>query len=45
MAKTANVTKRTTRMVENMIVLRTPETLLGVNAPRVKIAPDSFGAS
>ena len=45
MAETTNVTKKTTRMVGNKIVLRTPETLLVVNAPEVKIVPDSFGAS
>ena len=45
MAETTNVTKRTNRMVKNRIVMTMPETLLEGNAPRVKTAPDSFGAS
>ena len=44
-AKMIKATKRTTRMVKNKIVMPMPETLLEENAPRVKTAPDSFGAS
>ena len=44
-AKTTNAAKKIARMVGNKSVIIMPEMLLAVNAPKVMIEPDSFGAS